>query len=132
MQQRRREQEIGTQPLVQLGRLPADSRHADSVLEQAARVGVMRLGGRESPEGRADRLVVEEAQHRCAQAGMCHLRREELEEALQLVRVTADRRRKVSGIRFRRRLERAHVDLEPVAELLDAAEHAYGVAFGEA
>ena len=30
------------------------------------------------------------------------------------------------------RLERPHVELQPVAELLDAAEHAHGVALGEA
>ena len=55
---------------------------------------------------------------------------QELEEALQLGGVAAQRRRQ------RRRvdvgcLERAHVELEPVAELLDAAEHAHRVALAE-
>jgi hypothetical protein len=31
----------------------------------------------------------------------------------------------------RRLLERAHVELKAVAELLDASEHAHGISFGE-
>jgi hypothetical protein len=46
-------------------------------------------------------------------------------------RVAADRGASVGGIASGG-LERAHVELQPVAELLDAAEHAHGVALGEA
>ena len=56
---------------------------------------------------------------------------EKVEKALQLGRVSPQRRRE------RRRvdlgcLERPDVELEPVAELLDAAEHSHRVALGEA
>ena len=62
---------------------------------------------------------------------MRDLRDQELEEAVELVPVAArgrgERRRvDVGG------LERAHVELQPVAEALDAAEHAHRVAFAEA
>ena len=49
----------------------------------------------------------------------------------QLVPVPPDRRRQRRRIDVGR-LERAHVELQPVAELLDAPEHAHRVAFGEA
>src|SRR5690348_12511879 len=63
---------------------------------------------------------------------MRNLRGEELEEAFELVRVPPHCRRKLRRVRTGRRLERAHVDLKPVAELLDAAEYVHGVALGEA
>ena len=56
---------------------------------------------------------------------------QELEEALQLVGVAAQRRRQARRVDVGR-LERAHVELEPVAEALDAAEHAHRVALAEA
>ena len=56
---------------------------------------------------------------------------EELEEARDLVLVAADRRRQRRRVDVGR-LERAHVELQPVAELLDAAEHAHRVALAEA
>ena len=56
---------------------------------------------------------------------------EELEEALQLVGVAAHRGRERRGVDVGR-LERAHVELQPVAEALDAAEHAHRVALAEA
>ena len=62
---------------------------------------------------------------------MRNLRREKLEEAVELGRVAAHRRRELSRVGLRR-LERAHVDLEPVAEALDASQHVNGVALGEA
>ena len=62
---------------------------------------------------------------------MRDLRDEELEKALELVAVAphrgCERRRvDVGG------LERAHVELQPVAEPLDPAEHPHGVALAEA
>jgi hypothetical protein len=59
-------------------------------------------------------------------------RGEELEKALQLVGVAADRGCEVCRVCVGSGLERAHVDLQPVAELLDAPEDAHGVALGEA
>src|SRR5438045_9673561 len=57
---------------------------------------------------------------------------EELEEALRLVRIAPRAGREVARIGFGRRLQRPHVELEPVAEALDAPEHAHGVALAEA
>ena len=75
---------------------------------------------------------MDEAADGLAQPGMRELAREELEEAVQLVAVAADRRRELRRVRVVRALERAHLDLEPVAEALDPAEHAHGVALVEA
>ena len=57
---------------------------------------------------------------------------EEVEEAVELVRVAPHRRRQLGRIAVRRGLDRAHLHLEPAAEPLHASEHADGVAFGEA
>ncbi len=62
---------------------------------------------------------------------MCDLSGQELEEALELVAVAADRRRELRRIRVRP-LERAHLELQAPAEALDPAEHADGVALVEA
>ena len=128
VQQRGREQEVLAKPRMQLRRLAAERGDADRVLEQAARVGVVvvrrrRVGG--------EVAVGEHRAHRRGEPGVGELGDEELEEACELVAVAPDRRCQ------RRRidvggLERAHVELQPVAEALDAAEHTHGVAFGEA
>ena len=49
----------------------------------------------------------------------------------ELVDVAARGGRQAGGVDVRR-FERPHVELEPVAEALDAPEHADGVAFAEA
>ena len=56
---------------------------------------------------------------------------EELEEAVELVGVAAQRGRQRRRIGVRRGLERAHLHLQPAAEPLHAAEHAHGVALRE-
>ena len=66
-----------------------------------------------------------------AQRVVVHLADQELEEAVELVCVSAQTRRQSRGIDAFCRLERPHLDLQPVAEPLDAAEHADGVARGE-
>ena len=48
VQQGRRQHEIGPQPRMQLRCLTAERRHADRVLEQPARVGVVGLRGRQA------------------------------------------------------------------------------------
>ena len=131
VEQRGGQQQVAAQPLVQLCRLAADRRDADRVLEQPAGVRMVRLRGREPPERRSNRLVVQEAQDRGAQARMRDLGGEELEKAFELVRVAPNGRRQVGRIGLGRRLERAHVDLQPVAELLHAAEHTHGISLAE-
>jgi hypothetical protein len=60
------------------------------------------------------------------------LAREELEEAVQLGCVPPERRRQVGGVGVLHGFDRTDLELEPVAEAVDAAEHAHGVALGEA
>ena len=57
---------------------------------------------------------------------------EELEKAVQLVGVSAKPGRKRRRVGVFRGLERAHLELEPVAEALHAPEHAHRVALAEA
>ena len=56
---------------------------------------------------------------------------EELQEALELVRVAAHRRRELGRIEALGGLERAHLELQPVAESVDSPEHAHRVALVE-
>jgi hypothetical protein len=60
-----------------------------------------------------------------------HLAGEELQEALELLGVAAQARRQRGRIGAVGGLEAAHVELQAVAEALDAAEHTYGVALRE-
>ena len=62
---------------------------------------------------------------------MRELAGEELEEAVELVGVAPQPRRKPGRVVVRG-LDGADLELEPVVEALDAAEHAHGVALGEA
>ena len=61
-----------------------------------------------------------------------HVLRQELEEALELVRVAPHRGRHPRGVDLGGGLDRSDVELERVAEALDAAEHAHRVAFAKA
>ena len=58
---------------------------------------------------------------------MRDLTREELEEAVELVGIASQRRHERPRIGVRRRLERAHLQLQPSAEPLHATEHAHRV-----
>jgi hypothetical protein len=49
VQQRCREEEVGAQPGMQLRGFTAQRRDADRVLEEPARVGVVRFGRRQRP-----------------------------------------------------------------------------------
>ena len=62
---------------------------------------------------------------------MRDLGHEKLEEALELVRVAAHRRRHRRRVDVLCGLERAHLELQPVAETLDPSEHAHGVSLRE-
>ena len=126
--ERRRQHELGAQPRMELRRLAAERRDADRVLEQAAGVGVVVVGRRRVG---AEVAVGEHRPHGRGEPGVRDLLDQELEEALELGGVAAQRRRQRRRVDVGR-LERAHVELEPVAELLDPAEHAHRVALGEA
>ena len=67
-----------------------------------------------------------------ASPGCAISRGEELEEARRARRRRGASRARAPPDRRPARLDRAHLELEPVAEALDAAEHAHGVALREA
>ena len=123
-----RQKQVAAQARMQLRELAADGRDADGVLEEPAGVRVVAVGRRGVG---AERRVGEHAGDERAQPVVVHLRGEELEEALELVCVPAQRGREGGRIRLRR-LKSAHLELQAVAELLHAAEHVHGVALGEA
>ena len=126
-----REDEVGAEPRVELRRFPNERRHADRVLEQAARVGVVCVGRRQVPQGAPDRRVADERLHDRRQPRMGELRREELEEPVELVRVPSQPWRQLRRIGVGC-LDRADLELEPIVEPLHSAEHSDGVALGEA
>ena len=132
VQQRGGEQQVGAQPRVELRRLAAERGDADRVLEQPAGVGVVRLGGRQrtaAPRGHRGRrgaapTTARGPGARSRRRGSRGTRRARRRRGASPARARPGRRR--------RGLDRAHLELEPVAEALDAAEHAHGVALGEA
>src|SRR5439155_14012805 len=88
--------------------------------------------GRGQPAKRSpDVLVLDEPADHGAQPRMGDLARKKLEEAVELGRVSSQCRRKLGRIRLGR-LDRANVQLEPVAKSLDSAQDAHGIAFAEA
>ena len=117
---------------MQLSGFAAERRHAHRVLEQPACVGVVGLRRGQAPQRRPQRLVVDEPRHGRAQTRVRDLRRQELEEAVELRRVPSHRGRHLRRVGLRGGLERAHLQLQPVAEALDAPEDADGVALAEA
>jgi len=133
VQTRRREQQIAAQARMQLRGFPAERRHADRVLEQPACIAVMAVRcGWQRAEQQPDLPIVENARDRRAQTGMRNLRSDEVEEAVELVRVATQRRRKGDRVGLGRGLEVAHLHLEAVAEALDAPEHAHRIPLGKA
>ena len=119
---------------MELGGLAAERRDADRVLEEAARVPVVtiRSGCGKRAQGRSDLRVPDERVDDRGKPGVSDLCGEELEEAVELVRVAPKRRREIRGIGVVDRLDCAHLDLELAVEALDATEHLDRVAFGEA
>ena len=122
------EHELGPEARVELRCLAAQRRDPDRVLEETAGVGVVVAGGRrpgfEVP-------VCEHRSHRRGKAGMGDLLDEKVEKPLQLRAVAPERRGKARRIDLGR-LERPDVELEPIAELLDPADHPHRVALGQA
>ncbi len=132
MQERRGQQEIAPKPRVQLGRLAADRRDPDRVLEQPAGVAVVPVRHRgKEPELPPHRGVAEESVDGCAKPRVRDLAGEELQEAVELVCVPAKRRGELSRVGLRG-LDRPDLELEPVTKPLDSPQHVDGVALGEA
>ena len=114
-------------PRVELGGLAAERRYSDRVLEQPAGIGMVVFG-----RGRRCRKVASAPArtHRRSQALVRHLADQVVEEPW----ISSVSRRIRRGQAHRvdvGRLERADVELQPVAELLDAPENAHRVAFDE-
>ena len=127
------EQQVTAEAWMKLASLSAEGRDADGVLQQAAGVPVVPVRrGRQLTKRAAQLTVVEEAGNRRAQTGVSDLACQELEETVKLVRVSPERRRERGRIGVGDGLQRSNVELQPVAEALDAAEHAHDVAFAEA
>jgi uncharacterized protein DUF1015 len=126
------DEKVAPQSRVELNRVPAQGRHRDGVLEEPAGIGVMRVRcGRQNTETRAKVGVSDEPAHELVEPRMRDLGGQELEEAVQLLEVSARLGHECRGICLGR-LEGAHFELEAVAEPLHAPEDAHGVAFSEA
>jgi len=132
VQDRRGEEQIGTQSRMELRGLAAECGDADRVLEQATRVAVVPVRcGRQGPEQPPQLGVGEKAGHRCVETRVGDFLREEFEEAVELVGVAAKRGRKRHRIGVGGELEGPHVDLQAVAEPLHPAENAHRVTLRE-
>src|SRR5262249_20915493 len=133
VEQGRGEDEIGAEPWMKLAELAADRRDADRVLEQPAGVDVVTVRRRrQRAEPPPDFGVTEDLLHDRTEPLVRDLVRDELEEAVELLRSAAPRRCEPGRILLGCGLDRPNVELEPVAVALDAAEHAYRVALAEA
>jgi hypothetical protein len=125
------EHEVGAEPGMDNRCLTTERRHVHGVLEQTACVAVMTIGRRrELAQATSELGVADESSDDGAQPSVGDLLSEELEEAVELVEVA-------SGLGHQRHwihlglLERAHLELEAVAEALDAPENADGIAHVE-
>ncbi len=134
VQECRGEDDVVAKPWMELCRLPAERGDADRVLEQTSRISVVTVGGggRQRAERFPDVGIANERVHDRGDARVRDLGDEELEESVELVRIPAQGGGECGRIGVLRRLDRAHLDLEPAAEALDAAEHPNGVALVEA
>jgi Protein of unknown function (DUF1015) len=127
------DEEVTAEPGMHLRGLPAKRGDGDGVLEEAACVGVVRLGARgKLAQPRAKPVLGQKSPDERLQPGVRDLAGQKLEEAVQLVGVPAHRGRQLGGVLPLGVLDSTHVELEPVAELVHPAEHANGVALAEA
>ena len=133
VQQSGAEDEIGAKPWVELGRLAAQCRDTDGVLEQPPGVAVVavRTGRGERSECGPDLRVSDEPSDDRRQSRMRDLLGEKLEEPVQLVRIAPERRGERDRIRVIGGLQCADLKLEPPSEALDAAEDPHRVPFAE-
>src|SRR5262245_45708114 len=86
---------------------------------------------RQDPQPLAKNRIADETIEESAQAGMCDLRGEELEEAVELLDVAPGLGNEACRVGLCV-LERAHLELEPVAKALDTAQDSHRVALAEA
>ena len=122
------QEQVGPEARMKLRCFAAQGRDADRVLEEATGIRMVLVDG----GGIRGELAAPEHCADCPrQARMGDLGDEELEEAGELLRVTSHRRRQGRRIDIGR-FERPHIELQAVAELLDAAEHTHRVPFSEA
>ncbi len=104
------------------------------MLEEPACIAVVPVGAscRKRAERGADLGVAHEGVDDLRQTRVRDLRGEELEEAVELVRVTPKRGGQRSRIGGLRSLDGPHLHLQPPSEPFDAAEHVHRVALLEA
>jgi uncharacterized protein DUF1015 len=132
VEDRRGEEQVAAKAGVHLRGFAAERCDGDGVLEQAAGVDVVRLRARgQFAKSSAEPLIREEPPDERLQPDVRDLAGEKLEEAVQLVGVPTHRGRQLGDVLSLRVLDRADVKLEPVAELVDPAEHSDGIAFAE-
>ena len=126
--ERRRHQQVGVEPGMELAQLADQRPHRDRVLEQATEVGVMPApGARGAAEVAGQRLGEEKPLDDTAQAGIVDLAAQVLEEALELLDRAVGGGKELGGVE-RPGLEPAHVvelrrQLAPEALELAAGEH---------
>jgi Protein of unknown function (DUF1015) len=117
---------------VELGDVAAHGRHGDRMLEETARVGMVGVrGGGQRAEPGAKVGIADEALEQRLQLAVRDLGGEELEEAFELLQVAAGIGHEARRVGFGR-LEHPHLELQAVAETLDAAEHVNGIPLPEA
>jgi hypothetical protein len=132
VEQRPGEEQVAAQAGMELRRLATERSDADRVLEEPTGIRVVAADRRgQRPQPAAEPFVGDESRDEGSEAGMPDLASEKLEKPVELVEVAAGLRRQVGRIGVRR-LEGAHLELEPVAKALHAPEDAHGVSFAEA
>ena len=133
VQERCGEQEVVSQSRVELCGLAAQRRHANRVLEEAARIAVVpvRRCGWKRAESGPDLRVTHERVDRRGQTRMRYLRRQEVVEAVELVGVAAEGRCQRRRVGVLGRLDRPHLDLEPSSEALHPPEDMHRVTLAE-
>ena len=131
--ERRAEQEIGPEPGMELRGLTAERRDADRVLEETTCVAVMSVGAgcRKRSHPRADVGIPHERADDRGKPRMGDLVGEELEEAVELVRIATERGGELGRIGVVHRLDGPYLHLQPPTESLDASEDAHRVTLAE-
>jgi uncharacterized protein (DUF1015 family) len=126
--------DVVAKPRMELRGLAAQRRDADGVLEKASRIPVVAVcpGRRKRAERLPEINVATERVDHGGEPLVGDLGREELEEAVQLVRVSPEGRRELDRVGVLGGLHRPHLHLQLPSEALDAAEDTYRVALAEA
>ena len=117
------DQQVGVRDLRAAGRPPARAPRRHGVLQQSAEVGAVAPAGEGGGARRTERAVAEQSVQQRPVAGVADLAGEVLEEAVELVEnAVGDRQEGSRGPPWtRRRGDRAQVERQLFAEVLDAA-----------